>query len=67
MSGQREREIQRLRGLFDKAGNGEAEAMYQVFRASLALRPAPTELISGHVVEFDRLPALQRQPPARLE
>ena len=43
---EREREIQRLRELFDKAGNGEAEAVYQAFRASLALRPPPAELVS---------------------
>lgn len=49
MSAEREREIQRLRELFDKAGTGEAEAMYQVFRASLALRPAPKELIGEFI------------------
>jgi hypothetical protein len=45
MGVEREREIQRLRELFDKASNGEPEAMYQAFRASLALRPAPKELM----------------------
>ena len=64
MSGEREREVQRLRELFDKAGNGEAEAMYQVFRASLALRPAPTELISEFI---RRRRASVRQPDERGE
>ena len=64
MSGEREREIQRLRELFDKASTGEAEAMYQAFRASLALRPAPKELVS----EFMRgRQELVRQPDERGE
>ena len=46
MAGEREREIERLRELFDKAGTGEAEAMYQAFRAALALRPAPNDLVN---------------------
>jgi RNA polymerase sigma factor (sigma-70 family) len=59
MSGEREREIQRVRELFDKASNGEAEAMYQAFRASLALRPAPQDLVSDFMrrrLKFVRRP-----------
>ena len=61
MGVRREREIQRLRELLDKAGNGEAEAMYQAFRASLALRPAPKELVS----DFVRRLQFVRQPDER--
>jgi RNA polymerase sigma-70 factor (ECF subfamily) len=46
MNGDREREMQRIRELFDKAGNGEDDAMYQALRTSLTLRPAPTDLIN---------------------
>ena len=46
MGAEREREIQRVRELFDKAGNGEADSMYRAFRAVLALRPAPKDLVS---------------------
>ena len=46
MGVERAREIQRVRELFDKAGTGEAEAMYRAFRAALALRPAPKDLVS---------------------
>jgi RNA polymerase sigma factor (sigma-70 family) len=59
MSGEREREIQRLRELFDKASNGEAEAVYQAFRAALALRPAPKDLLSDFM---RRRPECVRQP-----
>jgi len=59
MGVEREREIQRLRELFDKASSGEAEAMYQAFRAALALRPAPNDLVSEFMrrrLEFVRPP-----------
>ena len=46
MGVEREREIQRVRELFDQASTGEAEAMYRAFRAALALRPAPKDLVS---------------------
>ena len=46
MGAERKREIQRVRELFDKAGNGEADSMYRAFRAVLALRPAPKDLVS---------------------
>ena len=64
MSGEREREIQRLRELFDKASSGEPEAMYQVFRASLALRPPPKDLLNDFIRR--RLDSA-RQPGARGE
>jgi RNA polymerase sigma-70 factor (ECF subfamily) len=59
MRGEREREIQRLRELFDRASTGEPEAVYQAFRATLALRPAPKELVSDFMrrrLEFVRQP-----------
>ena len=45
MNGEREREIRRIRELFDKAGNGEDDALYQALRTSLTLRPVPKDLI----------------------
>jgi len=45
MNERREREIERLRRLIDEADDGDAAPLYEVFRASLALRPAPRELI----------------------
>ncbi len=47
MNGERDREIQELRALFEKATEGDTESVYQAFRASLALRPPPDELITG--------------------
>jgi hypothetical protein len=64
MGVERERDIQRLRELFEKAGNGEPEAMYQAFRASLALRPVPNDLVSEFV---RRRLELVRRPDERGE
>jgi RNA polymerase sigma factor (sigma-70 family) len=46
MNGEREREIQRLARLFEQASEGDSESVYQAFRAALALRPAPNELVT---------------------
>lgn len=62
MNGEREREIRRLAGLFEKANEGETEAVYQVFRAALAPRPAPTELVTDFMRR--RLESLRRSDPA---
>ncbi len=49
MNEEREREIERLKSLIDNADDGDTEPFYQAFRASLALRPAPNELIGSFI------------------
>jgi RNA polymerase sigma factor (sigma-70 family) len=45
MNRDREAEIERLKRVIDNADKGDTEPFYQALRASLALRPAPSELI----------------------
>lgn len=49
MNEEREREIERLKSLIDNADDGDTEPFYQALRASLALRPAPNELIGPFI------------------
>lgn len=57
MDDKREREIARLTRMIDTADAGDTEPLYQALRESLALRPAPRELIASVIqrqVETDR-------------
>jgi hypothetical protein len=45
MNDERERQIDRLKGLIDNADGGDTEPLYQALRESMALRPPPNELI----------------------
>jgi RNA polymerase sigma-70 factor, ECF subfamily len=47
MRDERAPEIERLKHLMDAADKGDGEALFQVIRGALALRPVPNELMSG--------------------